>query len=305
VLARAAGAIARNSAQPTRASLGMAGPAYPGRIARCARLAPARLADVLDERLIRALHVEALRRDQLHAEREPHVLFQASTIGALLAGAYDGDVTFAQLAEHGDLGLGTLNGLDGEMIALDGRFYRADVDGQVNEVDRSARTPFAVLTWFAPSIEFDLDAPLGHDELLATLDRHVPAGAPACAVRIDGSFELVRARSIPRQAPPYRPLAEVVARQHVFELAATDGTVAGFRFPDYSEGIEVSGYHLHFISSDRSRGGHVLECRPGSARVRIDPSTDLHIELPPGIDLSSPDLSRETHDALERVEHSG
>ena len=69
-------------------------------------------------------------------EREPHVLFQASTIGALLDGAYDGDLTFAELAEHGDLGLGTLNGLDGEMIALDGEFFRADVDG---DVDRGRR----------------------------------------------------------------------------------------------------------------------------------------------------------------------
>ncbi len=85
---------------------------------------------VLDERWIRSLHVETLREEELHAEREPHVLFQASTIGALLEGAYDGDLSFAELAEHGDLGLGTLNGLDGEMIALDGRFYRADVEGR-------------------------------------------------------------------------------------------------------------------------------------------------------------------------------
>ena len=75
---------------------------------------------MLDERLIKALHVEALRHTELHAEHQPHVLFQASTIGALLEGAYDGDVSFAELAQHGDLGLGTLNALDGEMIAVSG-----------------------------------------------------------------------------------------------------------------------------------------------------------------------------------------
>src|SRR3954462_3501988 len=103
---------------------------------------------MLDERLVKALHVQSLREDELPAEREPHVLFQASTIGALLDGAYDGDVTFAELAEHGDLGLGTLNGLDGEMIAVDGSFLRADSNGVIGEVDPSERTPFAVLTWF-------------------------------------------------------------------------------------------------------------------------------------------------------------
>jgi acetolactate decarboxylase len=260
---------------------------------------------VLDERLVKALHVQALRREDVHAEREPHVLFQASTIGALLEGAYDGDVSFGQLAEHGDLGLGTLNGLDGEMIALDGRFYRADVEGAVTEVDDSTRTPFAVLVWFAHTVELEIDGPLAHDGLLALLDERIPLGTAACAVRIDGAFELVKARSVPRQHPPYRPLGEVVSEQHVFELADVEGTMVGFRFPDYSDGIEVSGYHLHFISADRTRGGHVLECRPRKARAGIDLSTALHLELPPGVSLSSPELSREAHEALDRVEHAG
>ncbi len=260
---------------------------------------------MIDERLIRSLHVEALRREQVHAEREPHVLFQASTIGALLEGSYDGDVTFAELAEHGDLGLGTINALDGEMIALEGRFYRADVDGAINEVDPMERTPFAVLTWFQPAVELQLGDPLSHEELIARLDAELPAGTVAAAIRIDGSFELVRARSVPRQTPPYRPLAEAVADQHVFELADAEGTIVGFRFPDYTEAIEVAGYHLHFISSDRKRGGHVLECRPAQARAQIDPSSDLHLELPEGVGLASPELSEATHEALNRVEHSG
>lgn len=259
---------------------------------------------MIDERLTRALHVETLRRGELHAEHEPHVLFQASTIGALLDGAYDGDVSFGELAEHGNLGLGTLNALDGEMIAVDGRFYRADLDGRINEVDKEAKTPFAVVVPFAASVELSLPDPLGDDELLARLDDALPAGTTACAVRLDGTFDLVRARSVPRQRPPYRPLIEVVADQHVFQLEDVSGTVVGFRFPDYSEGIEVSGYHLHFISDDRSRGGHVLECRSTAVTARLDPSRDLHIELPPGVDLSEPHLDGST-DALDRVEHEG
>src|SRR5262245_40566418 len=106
----------------------------------------------------------------LHAEREAPVLFQASTIGALLEGHSEGDVTFAELAERGDLGLGTLNHLDGEMIALDGRFYRADVDGAIGEVPPDERTPFAVVTRLDPAVSFDLKQRLSHAELLASLD---------------------------------------------------------------------------------------------------------------------------------------
>jgi acetolactate decarboxylase len=268
-------------------------------------VAPCETSGVLDERLVRSLHVQTLREEELHAEREPHVLFQASTIGSLLDGAYKGDVTFAELAEHGDLGLGTLNSLDGEMIAVDGRFYRADIAGTINEVEPSTRTPFAVLTWFTPTVELEVDEPLSHEELLAKLDARLPEEAVACAVRVDGSFELVHARSVPRQEPPYRGLAEVVEDQRVFDLADVEGTMVGFRFPDYSEGIEVSGYHLHFITADRTRGGHVLGGRLRHARAQLDVSTDLHVELPPGIDLSAAATSQATHEALIKAERWG
>ena len=259
----------------------------------------------LDERWLRSLHVEAMGRADLRAEHDPHVLFQASTIGALLEGSFEGDVSFGELAEHGDLGLGTLNHLDGEMVAIDGRFYRADVEGHVTEVPSKERTPFAVVVPFAANIDFDLEGSLDHDRLLAEIDRRIPADAASCAVRIDGRFESVKARSVPRQEPPYRPLTEVVSEQHVFELTDIDGTMLGFRFPEYAEGIEVAGWHLHFIDEDRARGGHVLDSRAETARIQLDPSGELHVELPPGIDLADPDAAKSTHAAIDRVEHSG
>jgi acetolactate decarboxylase len=258
---------------------------------------------MLDERWIRSLHVESMRRADLHEEREPHVLFQASTIGALLDGAFDGDLSFRELAAHGDLGLGTLNHLDGEMVAIDGEFFRADVDGRATRIDPDERTPFAVVTRFEPTVDERLpDEELSHEELLARLDELVPAGASSCAIRLDGRLALVGARSVPRQEPPYRPLTEVVGEQHVFELREVEGTMLGFRFPTYVEGIEVAGYHLHFISADRSRGGHVLGSRSRGLRVRLDPSDDLHVELPPQVDLADPRLAAQTHAAVELVE---
>ncbi len=260
---------------------------------------------MLDESWIRSLHVETLREEELHGGHEPHVLFQASTIEALLEGAYEGDLSFAELAEHGDLGLGTLNGLDGEMIAFDGRFYRADVAGEVTEIAPEKRTPFAVVTGFEPVVDERVEDSLDHAELLVCLDGLIPAGAATCAIRLDGRFDFVRARSVPRQEPPYRPLTEVVLEQHVFELLDVSGTMVGFRFPAYAEGIEVSGYHLHFIDDQRRRGGHVLSSASSGLRMRLDPSNDLHVELPPGLELADPQLAASTHAAVERVERQG
>lgn len=258
---------------------------------------------MLDERWIRSLHVASMRHADLHREHEPHVLFQASTIGALLDGGFEGDLSFAELAEHGDLGLGTLNHLDGEMVALDGEFFRADVGGRLGPIGPGERTPFAVVTRFEPTVDERLgDEPLDHEALLAAIDALAPAGASSWALRLDGRFETVRARSVPRQEPPYRSLTEVVADQRVFELDDVEGTMVGFRFPTYVEGIEVGGYHLHFASADRSRGGHVLGSRSRGLRARLDPSKDLHVELPPQVELADPDLAAETHAAVEIVE---
>jgi acetolactate decarboxylase len=91
----------------------------------------------IDERFIKALHLETVRKRDLGPEDQPHVIFQTSTIDALLDGAYDGDVSFRELREHGAFGLGTLDALDGEMIALDGRFYRPPPTAR----SRRLRTP--------------------------------------------------------------------------------------------------------------------------------------------------------------------
>ena len=259
----------------------------------------------IDERLIRALHVETLRRQDLHAEHSPHLLFQTSTIEALLEGSYDGDVTFAELAEHGDLGLGTLDACDGEMIAVDGAFLRAAVDGTVERIDPGAKTPFAVVTFFDPGDPVALDVPLDHESLLEFMDRHAGAEAPCRAVRIDGRFDLVKARSVPRQRKPYPPLVEVVKDQRVFEFRDVEGTLVGFRFPDYAPTVNVAGYHLHFVTADRTRGGHVLECRVRSGALRLDRSSELHLELPPEVELTSPDATDAARAAVDRVEHSG
>ncbi len=257
---------------------------------------------MLDERFTTALHVEALKRSALHAGTDPAVLFQTSTIGALLDGAYEGDVSFAELAEQGTLGLGTLDALDGEMIAIDGRFYRADLDGRISEIDPSTRTPFAVVVPFAERRGHAIEGPMSQADVLASLDRERPPGESAAAIRIDGRFRSVTARSVPRQSPPYRPLAEVVAGQHVFELAGVAGSIVGFRFPDHSDGIEVDGFHLHFIDGERARGGHVIDFVCDDGWIGVDPVTDLHVELPPGVDLEGHHVDGARAEDLRRIE---
>src|SRR3712207_6268193 len=186
----------------------------------------------IDTALIGALHVEYLKkRDLGEGARPHHTLFQTSTIDALLEGAYDGDVSFAELEDRGDFGLGTLEALDGEMIALDGAFYQVKSDGRAYAIDRQEKTPFAVVTFFEPSLSRSLATPLDLATFCARLDRFVGGEASCYAVRVDGHFEYVKTRSIPRQRKPYPALAEVVKRQPTFESHDVRGSLVGFRFP--------------------------------------------------------------------------
>ena len=254
--------------------------------------------------MVRSLHVGTMSAADLTGGHDHRTLFQASTIAALLEGRYDGDVTFGQLAAQGDTGLGTLNGLDGEMVALDGEFFRADVNGVITPIPPEEKTPFAVVVEFDPDRTIELPGRLTGDEVYAMLDGDVCGGGPISAIRIDGEFESVEARSVPRQEKPYRPLDQVVDDQNVFTIPRCEGTLVGFRFPDWSEGIEVAGYHLHFIDRARARGGHVLDFTILSGSARLESSSDLNVELPPGVELDATEVAADVHAAIEKAERA-
>jgi acetolactate decarboxylase len=257
----------------------------------------------IDTALVGALHVEYLReRDLSGVEHLHHTLFQTSTVDALLEGKYDGDVSFAELGDRGDFGLGTFDALDGEMICLDGSFYQVKADGRAYAVEKRAKTPFAVVTIFEPDKSEILSTPMDLEALCDYVEEVIGGGAVCCAVRVDGRFEYVKTRSVPRQHKPYPPLVEVVKDQPTFELHDVSGSLVGFRFPDYAQGLSVSGYHFHFISADRSTGGHVLGCTLTRGELYLDREGDLRLELPPDVGLPAPDPSAVKGETLDRIE---
>jgi acetolactate decarboxylase len=257
----------------------------------------------IDPRLVSTLHLQALRHAALPAEEHAaHVAFQASTLEALLDGAYDGDLTIGELRRHGDLGLGTFDALDGEMIVLDGEVWRARADGTVERAPDDARTPFAVVTPFTADATVAIEGVVEQPGLVALAVERLGSGS-CCAVRFDGRLEAVHARSVPRQPKPYPPLAEAAATQREFDLGPVDGSLAGFVFPSWAGGVELPGAHLHAITADRTRGGHVLHARVGPGVLRIAAVSDLHLELPPGVELPAGGLDADRAAALDRLEN--
>ncbi|MCP8320106.1 MAG: acetolactate decarboxylase [archaeon] len=208
------------------------------------------------------------------------ILFQTSTMNALFKGEYDGFATYKELKKHGDFGLGTFDALDGEMIGLDGKFYQIKVDGIAYSVDDLMETPFAQVTFFEIDKVVLLNDSLNYTQLKHYLNDLLPTENMIYAFKIEGSFDYIKTRSIPKQNKPYPPLVEVLKNQTIFEFHHISGTIVGFWFPEYMEGVSASGYHFHFITEDRISGGHLLECRLQNVSIEIDYTTEFHMVLP-------------------------
>jgi acetolactate decarboxylase len=235
-------------------------------------------------------------------QAERGVLYQTSTINALLEGLYDGTVTLAELQRHGDFGIGTFDALDGELVLLDGVAYQVRADGKVYRPGPETTTPFASVTFFWPERVAVMDGALDLAEIEALLDQAAPAKNIPVAVRISGTFKTMKTRSGPRQSRPYPRLVDVTARQPVFELKDVRGTIVGFRLPEYVKGLNVTGWHLHFVTDDRTAGGHVLALETEKVRAEIAEVPALYVSLPQGGAFGRADISKDKTAEINRVE---
>lgn len=239
------------------------------------------------------------------AHAEDNTIYTYSTIDALLSGAYDGNLTLSDLKKEGNFGLGTYNKLDGEMILLNGKFYHAHSDGKVDIDPDSSKTPLAYVTSFNDNTSMHVDSLTNLSDLSkieAAIDSKLPNLNYFYAVKIEGTFNHITTRAIPPQNKPYKPLAELVKIQSVFNADNIEGTLVGFRSPAFSKGISVPGYHWHFISKDEKFGGHVLKADLKAADAKIQPLTKVDLQLPDTEEFSNSNQNKDRTQELHSVE---
>ena len=229
-------------------------------------------------------------------------LVQVSTIDALIKGIYDGGVSFGDLKKVGDFGIGTLDDLNGEMLALDGEFLQVTSDGKVHPIADNVETPFAAVTFFKEDKGFQMEPSKTVAELQAAVDAKAGSQNLFYAVKITGTFATMSLRSVPKQKQPYPPLPEVVKEQARFDLKEVKGTLVGFRCPPFVKGVNVPGYHFHFISEDKQTGGHVLECALTSGTASVDVLENLKLLLPGDKAFLDADFSTHDEKSVEAVE---
>ncbi len=231
------------------------------------------------------------------------VVFQTSTIDALLAGVYDGEMSCGNLLKHGDFGIGTFDHLDGEMVIVDGTVYQVKSDGKVYTPEKSIKSPFATVCRFVAEKEFSVKSGSDYEAVKVLIDELAPNQNLFCAIKISGKFKAMKTRSVPAQKKPYPALKVVTSNQPEFEMQNVSGTIVGFRCPAYVKGINVPGYHLHFISSDHTQGGHILSFEIAEADCETDVLNEYYLTLPLyAKEFAETDLSKDRSYDLKAVE---
>lgn len=234
--------------------------------------------------------------------KEDIPLVQYSTLDALLAGHYDGVISLESLRSQGNHGIGTFDALDGEMVLYDGVVYQVRADGTVSVPEGSETSPFASVNEFVPDMVFNLKGIDSFNDLKAVLDEKLGNVNCFYAIEVKGTFSYVHTRSVPAQEKPYKPLADVVLKQPEFTFENTGGIILGYRCPDLVKGINVPGYHLHFLNDTHDGGGHLLDLSFDDVEVSVQQLNSFHLNLPDTEAFAHESFSGDTEEETRIVE---
>lgn len=215
----------------------------------------------------------------MEKQHDTTTLYQHGTLGLLVPGLFDGTQSVGDLLMHGDFGIGTASGIDGEMVILAGVPYLVKADGSVSVVDDATTTPFANVHFDQPTASFSVN-----HVTMADLGKTILANADLqnvfFAVKIEGKFTSVKTRAVAKQQKPYPPLAAVAKSQSIFEKDDVCGTVIGYFSPEMYAGMAAPGYHLHFLDDAHTMGGHLLNFTIADACVYLQPFANVNLHLP-------------------------
>ena len=232
-------------------------------------------------------------------------LYQVSLLQGLLQGDYNGSISIGELKACGDTGIGTFDRLNGELIMVDGVVYRAAGDGTVEVPSDDETIPFSNVTFMDADEEVSINNVASFDDLMEILNGKVAelGGNRFYMIRIDGVFNTVYARSEYAQDKPYEPLVVVLETdQTFFDMENVSGTVVGLYCPAYMSELNNAGWHLHFISDDRTSGGHVLDLAIEEAVITWDYMDNFEMILPDNDEFTQIDFSIDRSEDVRRAE---
>ncbi len=213
-------------------------------------------------------------------EVKTEFIYSYSVLAALNNSIYSGDLKISGLKTKGNFGLGTYEGLNGEMVMLDGAAWQVLEDGTIMEADDEGTTPYAVVTFFEEDKTFEITGAINYEKLKSAIKGKFPSENYFYAIKIKGQFSSILCGGAPKQEKPYtKTLVEIIKNRPQFRAENIPGTIVGFYCPSFVGEVTLAGFHLHFISDDKSFGGHLINFQSSNLQVFYDQTKSMIFDL--------------------------
>ncbi len=232
-------------------------------------------------------------------------LFQTALLQSLMQGEYDGVITVKELKTYGDTGIGTFQGVNGELVMSGGKVYQALWDGSVKIASDDETVPFANVTFFDADIKKDGVTAENFGaltEIMTSIIREHGRNQFYMA-KVSGLMSHILVRSELKQEEPYKPLNDALKTdQREFEYKDIRGTIVALYCPNYMSGLNSAGWHLHFVSEDGTKGGHVLNVSTKDCLLEMDSISEFVMIVPNRKTFNEKDLSVNMQKEIQQVE---
>lgn len=240
-----------------------------------------------------------------YASADRESIAQIALLQSLAQGYFGGTVTARQLRTLGDTGIGTFEGLNGEMIVLDGKIYQALGDGRVIVAPDKTIIPYATVTFFDKDIAVKLENIKNKADFEKALNAAVQEHGVNSfyMIKFPAEFSSILFRSEYGSEEPYPTLVEALkGKQTEFTEENIKGTLVGLYCPSYMGELNSVGWHFHFISEDKKKGGHILELSLKNATAYLDQTDKFTMILHDDKKFHELNLAKDMKDDIRSAE---
>ncbi len=249
--------------------------------------------------------IQGLAQDTLSpAIKRDGILYQFGMPNAFMGGLYSGALSIGELKKHGDFGIGAPDKLDGELIMGNGRMYQTRFTGKTFPVVDSGTTCLFFVCYFKADTSIYSCAMLETKEAFEYIDSFLNNKNGMYAIRITGTFDYLKTRAFPPVTiKPSPDITALMDQQHFFEMRKIKGAFIGFKLPSFVDGWSIPGFHFHFISDEKSSGGHVTGFAWNNVLIEIEELHQIQVALPQTYEFRQFNFKKNRTEDLKRLEN--
>jgi alpha-acetolactate decarboxylase len=240
---------------------------------------------------------------EMNHKQHYNKLYQYGVADAFVGGLYKGTLPLKDLKIKGDFGLGAPDMLNGELTMLGGKVYQTKATGETVEPENDFKTSMSFVTFFKADTLFYIENTIKEKNLLEQISKELKNKNALYAIKITGKFAHIKTRAFPPvKNEPFPVITSIFNTQKFFEFSNTQGTLIGYHLPEYLNGINSKGFHFHFLSLDKTQGGHVLDFIGQEFKIEIAELKSFELEIPTDKDFQNFKFETKDNEALKRVE---